>query len=40
MNDLITDAGDYRKQNDEYVHFRQRVAQAILALRRIAGGRP
>ena len=40
MNDLITDAGDYRKQNAEYFQFRKRVAQAILAIRRIAGGRP
>jgi len=40
MNDLITDAGHYCRQNAEYFQFRQRVAQAILALRRIAGDRP
>ena len=38
MNDLITDAGDYRNTETEYLAFRKRVAQAIVRLRKLLGG--
>lgn len=39
MDDLITDAGVYRTENAEYFAFRNRVAQSIVALRKIVGDR-
>jgi len=38
MDDLITDAGDYRNTTEAYYTFRHRVARAITGLRKLLGG--